>query len=757
MNDDIVLVLAGILHVNMNVISAHGAAQFGGVLRADADPAPGSDIVFAQQIAVGDIVRSIFISGSCGILGSQLIGGTLLYIVNDDIVLVLAGVLHLNGQAAQRNTGRSVADKFQFSSVRFQRNGEIRNAVVGQRSGALRNGVVNAVGKAHGIGAVLIRSLIGSFYTDTLIDGEYSARQSLAGFVIFLNFNSVDGNRAVNVFNGLFAFFHRQLIFAVFQISRVKCGFAHLNAVYFYTFQLIACGRRDRCENRIRRLGEGRVADQSVSNRLGRAGYTLRKADGCYFQRTDFDYRSRYREVEGLIFSLFVLISQNSGFVQRNVDAVAVCACHNRRIQFDLVGHGCAAGYIRAGFPTDGIAADTDRRLRRLRQRRGGVQRSGTVGNIRLLGDQVHHAAHDVGNCTVVDDPQNGVQNIVEDAAEVSAYCIVVFVAAGSDVLQTFYLSGKANRIQLKVGFVAVFDGSRTVFCRSGSISAIGAGIGTVFAVYVRLTVGQQNHKFLIGGAAVAGGIEGFVSLNQACLDVGAAGASLPVTAVDFVTVKPTHFAGVDGSFNGRNIGGVGRAIFIENRGQSQLFFAETTELNHTDSCVNAFGDKRIDQCNLCLLGDLPAGAEILTAQILRAGLGVRFAFIVVVAVRAPPTVNNGFGRDIFGFAVVTVIITGISFFAVFPIDIIAAAVCADTIGMRVFVKTGATADAAAVNMVIHAFGVVGDQHNIDLRFYGSRTAAGNLQCDFPFVDGRLYRGFGQSHIVRRVDNRIRG
>ena len=600
----------------------------------------------------------------------------------------------------------------------------------------------------------MICSLIGSFFTDILIDSEYSALQSRAGFVIFLNCNSVDGNRAVNVFNRLLTFDNRQLIGAVFQISRVKCGFAHLNAVYFYTFQLIACGRRDRCENRIRRLGEGRVADQCVSNRLGRAGYTLRKAAGCYFQRTDFDYRSRYRESETLGFRAAVLISQNSGFVQRNVDAVAVCACHNRRIQFDLVGHGCAAGYIRAGIPTDGIAADTDRRLRRRRQRRGGVQRNGAVGNIRLLGDQVHHTAHDVGNCTVVDDPQNGVQNIVEDAAEVSAYCIVVFVAAGSDVLQTFYLSGKANRIQLKVGFVAVFDGSRTFFCRSGSISAILAGIGTVFAVYVRLTVGQQDHKFLVGGAAVAFGIEGFVSLNQACLDIGAAGASLPVTAVDAVTVKPIHFAGVDGSFNGINIGGVGRAIFIENRGQSQLLLAKAAELHNADSGINAFGDQRIDQCHLRILGDFLAGAEILTAQILRAGLGARFAFIVVVAVRAPPALCDFALNSVFRTAVLTLPVADDK---AFPLDIIAAAFRTDAFGFFVREERSAAADAAAVNMVIHAFGVVGDQHNIDLRFYGSRTAAGNLQCDFPFVDGRLHRGFGQGNVIRRVDNRIRG
>ena len=601
----------------------------------------------------------------------------------------------------------------------------------------------------------MICSLIGSFFTDILIDSEYSALQSRAGFVIFLNCNSVDGNRAVNVFNRLLTFDNRQLIGAVFQISRVKCGFAHLNAVYFYTFQLIACGRRDRCENRIRRLGEGRVADQCVSNRLGRAGYTLRKAAGCYFQRTDFDYRSRYRESETLGFRAAVLISQNSGFVQRNVDAVAVCACHNRRIQFDLVGHGCAAGYIRAGIPTDGIAADTDRRLRRRRQRRGGVQRNGAVGNIRLLGDQVHHTAHDVGNCTVVDDPQNGVQNIVEDAAEVSAYCIVVFVAAGSDVLQTFYLSGKANRIQLKVGFVAVFDGSRTFFCRSGSISAIGAGIGTVFAVYVRLTVGQQDHKFLIGGAAVAGGIEGFVSSNQPCLDVGAAGVTIIVTAVDAVTVKPAYFAGVDGSFNGRNIGGVGRAIFIENRGQSQLLLAKAAELHNADSGINAFGDQRIDQCHLRILGDLPAGAKIAGSLFLRTGSGMGFSFVVVVAVRAPPALCDFALNSAFRTAVLTLPVAEDK--AAFPLDFIAVAFRADAFGFFVRAERSAAADAAAVNMFIHAVGVVGDQHNIDLRFYGSRIAAGNLQGHFPFVDGRLHRGFGQGNVIRRVDNRIRG
>ena len=61
---------------------------------------------------------------------------------------------------------------------------------------------------------------------------------------------------------------------------------------------------------------------------------------------------------------------------------------------------------------------------------------------------------------------------------------------------------------------MAVFDGSRTVFCRSGSIFAFLAGFGAVFAVYVRLTVRQQDHKLLVGGAAVAGGIQGFVALD---------------------------------------------------------------------------------------------------------------------------------------------------------------------------------------------------------------------------------------------------
>ena len=515
----------------------------------------------------------------------------------DDIVLVLAGVLHLNGQASQRNTGGIGADKFQFSSVRFQRNGEIRNAVVGRRSGAFRNGVVNAVGKAHGRGAVFICSLIGSFLLP--VHSEHCAFQRIAVSIDLFNADTGNRFRRIDIFNGLFAFFHRQLIGAAFQIIRVKFGFAHFNVVDFYAFQFIASRCVFRCGNSIRLLGEFSAADQCVSKRLGRTGHTLRKAAGCYFQRTDFDYRSRYRELEGLLVSLFVLIVQNSGFVQRNVDAVAFCAGHGGRIQLDLVGHCCTAGYIRAGVPVDGFVGDIHRGLRRRRQRRGGVQRSGGVGNIRLLGDQVHHAAHDVGNCTVVDDPQNGVQNIVEDAAKISAYCIVVFVAAGSDVGQTFNVGSETNRIQLKIGFVAVFDGSRTFFCRSGSISAILAGIGTVFAVYVRLTVGQQDHKFLVGGAAVAFGIEGFVSLNQACLDIGAAGASLPVTAVDAVTVKPIHFAGVDGSFNGINIGGVGRAIFIENRGQSQLLLAKAAELHNADSGINAFGDQRIDQCHL--------------------------------------------------------------------------------------------------------------------------------------------------------------
>ena len=351
--------------------------------------------------------------------------------------------------------------------------------------------------------------MIGSFLLP--VHSEHCAFQRIAVSIDLFNADTGNRFRRIDIFNGLFAFFHRQLIGAIFQISRVKCGFAHFNAVYFYAFQFIARGRRNRSGNSIRRLGECSAADQCVSNRLGRTGHTLRKAAGCYFQRTDFDYRSRYREFEGLSFSLFVLIGQNSGFVQRNVDAVAVCACHNRRIQFYLISQGCAARHIRAGVPVDGFARDIHRGLRRTGQRTGGIQYSRAVRDILFLGNQVNLTAHDVGNCTVVDDPQDGVQNIVEDAAEVSTDSIVVFAGIRSDVLQTFYLGGKANRIQLKVGFVAVFDGSRTVFCRSGSISAIGAGIGTVFAVYVRLTVRQQDHKLLVGGAAVAGGIQGLL------------------------------------------------------------------------------------------------------------------------------------------------------------------------------------------------------------------------------------------------------
>ena len=112
MNDDIVLRLAGILHVNMNVSGAHGAGEFGGVLRADADTAPGSDIVFVQQSVGGDIISFVFVLGHCGGLGSQLIGGTLLDVVNDDVVLRLADILDFNGQAVQGNARRSSAYKF---------------------------------------------------------------------------------------------------------------------------------------------------------------------------------------------------------------------------------------------------------------------------------------------------------------------------------------------------------------------------------------------------------------------------------------------------------------------------------------------------------------------------------------------------------------------------------------------------------------------------------------------------------------------
>ena len=357
--------------------------------------------------------------------------------------------------------------------------------------------------------------MIGSFLLP--VHSEHCAFQRIAVSIDLFNADTGNRFRRIDIFNGLFAFFHRQLIFAV--VVSVISGFKRrhrdqIAAVDFHAFQLIA----GRCVNRscyiIRSLRKIRCADQCVADRLRRAGYALGQSGRGDLERTDFNRSSRDREVEGLSFSLFVLIGQNSGFVQRNVDAVAVCACHNRRVQFYLISQGCAARHIRAGVPVDGFAGDIHRGLRRSGQRTGGIQYSRAVRDILFLGNQVNLTSHDVGNCTVVDDPQNGVQNIVEDAAEVSTDSIVVFAGIRSDVLQTFYLSGKANRIQLKVSFVAVFDGSRTVFCRSGSISAIGAGIGTVFAVYVRLTVRQQDHKLLVSGAAVAGGIQGFVALD---------------------------------------------------------------------------------------------------------------------------------------------------------------------------------------------------------------------------------------------------
>ena len=356
--------------------------------------------------------------------------------------------------------------------------------------------------------------MIGSFLLP--VHSEHCAFQRIAVSIDLFNADTGNRFRRIDIFNGLFAFFHRQLIFAV--VVSVISGFKRrhrdqIAAVDFHAFQLIA----GRCINRscyiIRSLREIRCADQCVSNRLGRA-YALGKSGRGDLERTDFNRSSRDREVEFLLVSLFVLIGQNSGFVQRNVDAVAVCACHNRRVQFYLISQGCAARHVRAGVPVDGFAGDIHRGLRRTGQRTGGIQYSRAVRDILFLGNQVNLTAHDVGNCTVVDDPQNGVQNIVEDAAKISAYCIVVFAGIRSDVLQTFYLSGKANRIQLKVGFVAGFDGSRTFFCRSGSRSAILAGFGAVFAVYVRLTVRQQDHKLLVGGAAVAGGIQGFVALD---------------------------------------------------------------------------------------------------------------------------------------------------------------------------------------------------------------------------------------------------
>ena len=195
-------------------------------------------------------------------------------------------------------------------------------------------------------------------------------------------------------------------------------------------------------------------------------------------------------------------------------------------------------------------------------------------------------------------------------------------------------------------------------------------------------------------------------------------------------------------------------AVLIQNGGQRQLLLAKAAELHNADSGINAFADQRIDQCHLCLLGDFPAGAEIAGSLFLRTGSGMVFPFVVVVAVRAPPALCDFALNNVCRMAVLTLPVTEDK---AFPLDIIAAAFRADAFVFFVRAERSAAADsAAAVNMFIHAVGIVGDQHDIDLRFYGSRTAAGNLQGHFPFIDGRLYRGFGQSHIVRRVDDGVR-
>ena len=229
---------------------------------------------------------------------------------------------------------------------------------------------------------------------------------------------------------------------------------------------------------------------------------------------------------------------------------------------------------------------------------------------------------------------------------------------------------------------------------------------------------------------------------------------SLIVTAGDIVTVKPSHFIGVDGAFDGGDVCLVHFAVLIQNGGQRQLLLAKAAELHNADSGINAFADQRIDQCHLCLLGDFPAGAEIAGSLFLRTGSGMVFPFVVVVAVRAPPALCDLALNNACRTAFLTLPATEDK---AFPLDIIAAAFRADAFGFFVRAERSAAADsAAAVNRFIHAVGIVGDQHDIDLRFYGSRTAAGNLQGHFPFIDGRLYRGFGQSHIVRRVDDGIR-
>ena len=301
---------------------------------------------------------------------------------------------------------------------------------------------------------------------------------------------------------------------------------------------------------------------------------------------------------------------------------------------------------------------------------------------------------------------------------------------------------------------MAVFDGSCALYRLICCVSPIPAGVRSIFLIYIGLAVRQQDHKLLVAGAAVAGRIQGLVALNQSRLNIGAAGFSIIIPVVNVIVVQPAHLTGVDRVFDGGNVRLDYLAVFVEDRDQRQLLLAKTAELHNADPSVNAFGDQGIDQRCLRLLGDLQAGSHIHIVYILRTGIWLFFAFIIMPAVGTPPVVNNPLSGDVPGTAVVAQIVAVA--YVSFPFNVFAAADSADAFFLFICSERCAAANAAAVNMVVHAVGVVGDQYDVDLRFYRSRAAAGNLQGHFPLVDGRLHCGFRQGNVVFPVNDRLR-
>ena len=306
MNNNAVLRLAGILHVNVNVSGTHGSGELGGVLGADANAAPGSDIVFIQQCAGGDIVGFVFVPGRCGSLRGQLIGGALLYVVNNNAVPRLANIFDLDGQAVYGNAFRSVADKLQSGTILFQCYNKVLYTVVGCWNRFFRYSVVYAIGKRHGFRAILSGSLIGGFFLSA--DSEHSAFQRVAVPVHLHNSDGIDGFWPIDILNSLLAFFHVQPICSFFEIIFVKIRFAHFSAVDYDFFQLIAIRCFHRRFYRIGSLGKFCRTDKSISDRLCGAGYARRKAGRGDLQRADFNHGSRNREGQFLFFSIFVLI-----------------------------------------------------------------------------------------------------------------------------------------------------------------------------------------------------------------------------------------------------------------------------------------------------------------------------------------------------------------------------------------------------------------------------------------------------------------